>query len=49
LEGIVNPEFSHQAKPVHSLLKLQTESVVSKNIRQFNVYENGLIIAGNCF
>jgi hypothetical protein len=24
----------------------KTESVVSQNIRQFNVYENGLIIAG---
>lgn len=44
---IPNLEQKHQAKPVHSLEEITKLKVLfPKNIRQFNVYENGVIIAG---
>jgi hypothetical protein len=47
--GILIPNLSskHQAKPVHTLQEItKLNSIFPKNIRQFNVYENGIIIAG---
>jgi hypothetical protein len=44
---IPNLANKHQAKPVHSLQEItKLKALFPKNIRQFNVYENGLIIAG---
>ena len=44
---IPNLEQKHQAKPVHSLEEITKLKVFfPKNIRQFNVYEGGTIIAG---
>ena len=44
---IPNLEQKHQAKPVHSLEEITKLKVLfPKNIRQFNVYEGGTIIAG---
>ena len=37
----------HQAKPVHSLEEItKLKALFPENIRQFNVYENGIIVAG---
>jgi hypothetical protein len=44
---IPNLSEKHQAKPVHSLEEIQyLHSKFSKNIRQFNVYQNDKIVAG---
>ncbi|HQE34029.1 MAG TPA: GNAT family N-acetyltransferase [Flavobacterium alvei] len=44
---IPNLEQKHQVKPVHSLEEITKLKVLfPKNIRQFNVYEGGTIIAG---
>lgn len=44
---IPNLAKKHQAKPVHSLQEITKLKVLfPKNIRQFNVLENGIIIAG---
>ena len=44
---IPNLAQKHQAKPVHSLEEITKLKVLfPKNIRQFNVYERGTIIAG---
>ena len=44
---IPNLVLKHQAKPVHSLQEITKLKVLfPKNIRQFNVYENGNIVAG---
>jgi hypothetical protein len=44
---IPNLANKHQVKPVHSLQEItKLKALFPKNIRQFNVYENGLIIAG---
>lgn len=42
-----NLELKHHSKPVHSLQEiLKLKALFPKNIRQFNVYENGIMIAG---
>jgi hypothetical protein len=44
---IPNLAKKHQAKPVHSLQEItKLKALLPKNIRQFNVLENGIIIAG---
>lgn len=44
---IPNLAKKHQAKPVHSLQEItKLKALFPKNIRQFNVYENGIIVAG---
>ena len=44
---IPNLSSKHQIKPVHTLQEItKLNSMFPKNIRQFNVYENGTIIAG---
>jgi hypothetical protein len=44
---IPNLAKKHQAKPVHSLQEItKLKALFPENIRQFNVYENGIIIAG---
>jgi hypothetical protein len=44
---IPNLAQKHQAKPVHSLEEItKLKALFPDNIRQFNVYENGLIVAG---
>lgn len=44
---IPNLAQKHQAKPVHTLGEItKLKALFPKNIRQFNVYQNGIIIAG---
>lgn len=44
---IPNLDKKHQAKPVHTLEEITLlKSSFPENIRQFNVYENGIIVAG---
>ncbi len=46
---ILLPNLSkkHQVKPVHSLEEIiKLKKIFPENIRQFNIYENGIIIAG---
>ena len=44
---IPNLGQKHQVKPVHNLEEItKLKALFPKNIRQFNVYENGAIIAG---
>jgi hypothetical protein len=44
---ILNLAHKHQAKPVHSLSEMnKLKELFPENIRQFNVYENGVIVAG---
>jgi len=44
---IPNLAKKHQAKPVHSLQEItKLKKLFPDNIRQFNVYENGIIVAG---
>ena len=44
---IPNLAQKHQAQPVHSLDEITTlKALFPENIRQFNVYENGIIVAG---
>ncbi len=44
---IPNLAKKHQAKPVHSLEEIiKLKALFPKNIRQFNVYENEIIVAG---
>jgi hypothetical protein len=44
---IPNLSQKHQAKPVHTLEEInKLKALFPKNIRQFNVYENGVIVAG---
>ncbi|MBX9806167.1 MAG: GNAT family N-acetyltransferase [Flavobacteriaceae bacterium] len=44
---IPNLAKKHQAKPVHSLQEItKLRALFPENIRQFNIYENGIIIAG---
>lgn len=44
---ILNLAQKHQAKPVHSLQEMiKLKKFFPDNIRQFNVYENGIIVAG---
>ena len=44
---IPNLELKHHSKPVHSLQEIsKLKAIFPNNIRQFNVYENGIIIAG---
>lgn len=44
---IPNLAQKHQAKPVHSLQEITNlKYFFPENIRQFNVYENGVIVAG---
>jgi hypothetical protein len=44
---IPNLAQKHQAKPVHSLEEItKLKALFPDNIRQFNVYENGIIVAG---
>jgi len=44
---IPNLAQKHQAKPVHSLEEIiKLKLLFPENIRQFNVYENGVIVAG---
>lgn len=44
---IPNLEQKHQARPVHSLEEItRLKTLFPEQIRQFNVYENGLIVAG---
>jgi len=44
---IPNLELKYQTKPVHSLKEItQLKALFNKNIRQFNIYDNGLIVAG---
>jgi len=44
---IPNLAQKHQAKPVHSLEEItKLKALFPENIRQFNVYENGIIVAG---
>jgi hypothetical protein len=44
---IPNLAQKHQAKPVHSLQEITNlKCFFPENIRQFNVYENGVIVAG---
>ena len=45
---IPNLANKHQSKPVHSLQEIRKlKALFPKNIRQFNVYENGIIIGGS--
>jgi hypothetical protein len=45
---IPNLARKHQVKPVHSLQEInKLKALFPKNIRQFNVYENGIIIGGS--
>jgi hypothetical protein len=47
---IPNLAKKHQAKPVHSLQEIiKLKGLFPENIRQFNVYENGIIVAGTTF
>lgn len=47
---IPNLVQKHQAKPVHNLQEItQLKALFPKKIRQFNVYENGNIVAGTTF
>ena len=44
---IPNLALKHQAKPVHSLQEIMNLKLLfPKKIRQFNVYENGVVVAG---
>ena len=44
---IPNLAQKHQAKPVHSLEEIiKLKVLFPENIRQFNIYENGVIVAG---
>jgi hypothetical protein len=44
---IPNLTEKHQAKPVHSLQEItKLKGLFPKNIRQFNIYENEIIVAG---
>jgi hypothetical protein len=44
---IPNLALKHQAQPVHSLEEIsKLKTFFPENIRQFNVYENGAIVAG---
>ncbi len=44
---IPNLEAKHQAKPVHTLEEIKELHIkFPKNIRQFNVYQNNIIVAG---
>jgi len=44
---IPNLAKKHQAKPVHSLQEItKLKALFPENIRQFNVYQNGIIVAG---
>lgn len=44
---IPNLAIKHQAKPVHSLQEMnKLKELFPENIRQFNVFENGIIVAG---
>ena len=44
---IPNLAQKHKAKPVHSLEEIiKLKALFPENIRQFNVYENGFIVAG---
>jgi hypothetical protein len=44
---IPNLAKKHHAKPVHSLQEItKLKELFPENIRQFNVYENGIIVAG---
>ena len=44
---IPNLAKKHQAKPVHSLEEIiKMKALFPENIRQFNVYQNGIIVAG---
>ncbi len=44
---IPNLAQKHQAKPVHSLEEItKLKALFPENIRQFNVYQNGIIVAG---
>jgi hypothetical protein len=44
---ILNLAQKHQAKPVHSLSEMiKLKELFPENIRQFNVYENDIIVAG---
>jgi hypothetical protein len=44
---IPNLAKKHQAKPVHSLQEMtKLKELFPENIRQFNVFENGIIVAG---
>lgn len=44
---IPNLSLKHQAKPVHSLEEIiKLKALFPKNIRQFTIYQNGLIVAG---
>jgi hypothetical protein len=44
---IPNLAQKHQATPVHSLQEImKLKKIFPKNIRQFNVYANGIIVAG---
>jgi hypothetical protein len=44
---IPNLAKKHQAKPVHSLQEITIlKALFPENIRQFNVYQNGIIVAG---
>jgi hypothetical protein len=45
---IPNLDNKHQAKPVHSLQEItRLKELFPNNIRQFNVYEDGIIIGGS--
>ncbi|SHG35646.1 hypothetical protein SAMN05443549_103375 [Flavobacterium fluvii] len=47
---VPNLAKKHQAKPVHSLREItKLKELFPENIRQFNVYENGIIVAGTTF
>jgi hypothetical protein len=44
---IPNLAQKHQAKPIHSLEEItKLKALFPENIRQFNVYQNGIIVAG---
>lgn len=44
---IPNLAQKHQANPIHSLEEItKLKALFPENIRQFNVYENGIIVAG---
>lgn len=44
---IPNLAQKHQAKPVHSLEEIiKLKALFPENIRQFNMYQNGIIVAG---
>lgn len=44
---IPNLQLRHNAEPVHTLVEIQLlKKLFDKNIRQFNVYFNGAIVAG---